>query len=113
VAVDRRWRGAPVPRHRPGQPAGQADDRRGAKANNITYVKDKNLGQQQANAVKLPWRKDVTIESNGLFRPLSLVAQSASGGNGSITCRILDAQGQEITSSTSSGPYAVVTCSGR
>jgi hypothetical protein len=82
-----------------------------AKAGNITYVKDENLGQQQANDVDLPWSTTVQIPE-GVFRPLSVLAQSGSGRNGTITCRILDARGNEITSSTSSGPYAVVTCSG-
>ena len=45
------------------------------------------------------------------FQPLSLTAQSGSGGNGEISCRITR-NGEEITSSTSSGPYAVVSCSG-
>jgi hypothetical protein len=83
-----------------------------SKANNITYVKDKNFGQQQENGAKLPWKKTIKME-NGLFdaQPTSLVAQSGSGGAGSITCRILK-NGQEVTSSTSSGAYAVVTCSG-
>jgi pyruvate/2-oxoglutarate dehydrogenase complex dihydrolipoamide acyltransferase (E2) component len=83
-----------------------------SKANNITYVKDKNFGQQQENSAKLPWSKSVEFP-NGMFdvQPLSLVAQSGSGGSGSITCRILK-NGTEVTSSTSSGPYAVVTCSG-
>jgi MmpS family membrane protein len=83
-----------------------------SKANNITYVKDKNFGQQQENGAKLPWKKTIKME-NGLFdaQPTSLVAQSGSGGSGSITCRILK-NGQEVTSSTSSGAYAVVTCSG-
>jgi hypothetical protein len=83
-----------------------------AKAGNITYVKDENFSQQQANDVALPWTATVEIPDNGVFRPLSIVAQSGSGRNGTITCRILDAAGAEITSSTSSGPYAVVTCAG-
>jgi hypothetical protein len=81
-------------------------------ANNITYIKDSNFGQQQENAESLPWSKTIEFE-NGVFdaQPLSLVAQSGAGGDGSITCRILR-NGEEVTSSTSSGPYAVVTCSG-
>jgi Mycobacterium membrane protein len=83
-----------------------------SKANNITYVKDSNFGMQQENGAKLPWSKDVEMES-GLFdvQPMTLTAQSGSGGSGTITCRILR-NGEEVTSSTSSGPYAVVTCSG-
>lgn len=81
-------------------------------AGNITYVKDDKMGMEQVNGTSLPWTKEVTFDS-GVFtiQPLSLVAQSGSGGNGEITCRILR-NGEEITSSTSSGPYAVVSCSG-
>jgi hypothetical protein len=83
-----------------------------SKANNITYVKDSNFGMQQETSTKLPWKKDVEMES-GLFtaQPMTLTAQSGSDKSGSITCRILK-NGEEVTSSTSSGPYAVVTCSG-
>lgn len=81
-------------------------------AGNITYVKDDKMGMEQVNGTSLPWTKDVTFDAGVLtFQPLSLVAQSGSGGNGEITCRILR-NGEEITSSTSSGPYAVVSCSG-
>ncbi|OLL75417.1 hypothetical protein Ae168Ps1_3818 [Pseudonocardia sp. Ae168_Ps1] len=81
-------------------------------AGNITYVKDSNMGMEQVNATDLPWTKEVTFDGGVLsFQPLSLVAQSDSGGSGEITCRIMR-NGQEITSSTSSGPYAVVSCSG-
>lgn len=81
-----------------------------SKANNITYIKDDHMGQQQANGVKLPWTKTVTIPDTG-FRPLSLVAQSGSAGNGKITCRVKDGTGKVLTESTSEGQYAVVTCS--
>jgi hypothetical protein len=83
-----------------------------SEAGTITYVKDSNFGMQQENSTNLPWKKDVEMES-GLFdvQPMTLTAQSGSGGSGSITCRILK-NGEEVTSSTSSGPYAVVTCSG-
>ena len=114
---------APAAQPAPVAPAAPADDGKDdityevtgegvTKANNITYVKDSNFGQQQENAAKLPWSKKVQFDS-GMFtaQPLSLVAQSGSGGGGSITCRILR-NGEEVTSSTSSGPYAVVTCSG-
>lgn len=81
-------------------------------AGNITYVKDDKMGMEQVNGTSLPWTKDVTFDGGVLtFQPLSLVAQSGSGGNGEISCRILR-NGEEITSSTSSGPYAVVSCNG-
>lgn len=80
-----------------------------ATANNITYTKDVNLGQEQVNGAPLPFTKEVQF-GEGLFKPLSVVAQ-AGDGTGTITCRIL-VDGQEVTKSTSQGQYAVVTCSG-
>lgn len=81
-------------------------------AGNITYVKDDTMGMEQVNGTSLPWTKDVTFDAGVLtFQPLSLMAQSGSGGSGEISCRILR-NGEEITSSTSSGPYAVVSCNG-
>jgi Mycobacterium membrane protein len=81
------------------------------EADNITYIKDENFGQQQENGASLPWKKEIEFESGLFVQPLSLVAVSGSGGSGSITCRILR-NGEEVTSSTSSGPYALVSCSG-
>ncbi len=79
-------------------------------ASNVTYIKDKNMGQEQVASAKLPWSKKVTFDGGLLsFQPLSLVAQNGQSG-GDITCRILK-NGQELTSSTSSGAFAVVTCS--
>lgn len=81
-------------------------------AGNITYVKDDTMGMEQVNGTSLPWTKDVTFDAGVLtFQPLSLMAQSGSGGSREISCRILR-NGAEITSSTSSGPYAVVSCNG-
>lgn len=81
-------------------------------AGNITYVKDDTMGMEQVNGTSLPWTKDVTFDAGVLtFQPLSLMAQSGAGGSGEISCRILR-NGEEITSSTSSGPYAVVSCNG-
>lgn len=79
-------------------------------AGTITYIKDNNFSQEQVNSVRLPWTKKIEFDAYRSFDALSIVAQSGSGGNGSITCRILR-DGTELTSSTSSGPYAVVTCS--
>jgi len=78
----------------------------------ISYVADENFSQQQANGESLPWSTEITLP-NGLFdyQALSLVAQSGSGDGGEITCRILR-NGEVVVESTSSGAYAVVTCSG-
>lgn len=80
-------------------------------AGSITYVKDSSFSQQQANAEPLPWTTTVQMDKNAIMQPLTLIAQSgATRGTGSITCEI-DKNGVKVTSSTSSGPAAVVTCS--
>lgn len=75
------------------------------KATSISYGIGGNTSQ--ANSAKLPWKKRAT--STDAFLLASLVAQSGSGGNGSITCRIT-VDGKVLVENTSQGPYAVVTC---
>ncbi len=74
-------------------------------ANNVTY--EINNGQQQDTKVALPWSKEFTIGQG--FQPLVLNAQNAGGG--SISCRIL-VDGSVVSEHTSTGQYAVVSCSG-
>jgi hypothetical protein len=63
------------------------------------------------SGAELPFRKELRWEDEvSQFSGLSLVAQNG-GRSGDITCRIL-VDGVEVASSTSSGQYAVVTCSG-
>lgn len=84
----------------------------GTGTGSVTYVADENFSQQQENGVALPWAAEITLP-NGLldYQPLSMTAQSTSGDPGEIVCRILR-NGALVTESTSSGAYAVVTCSG-
>ncbi len=83
-----------------------------AAAGNITYLADENYSQQQATDASLPWATEIELPNGSMtHQPLSLSAQSASQDDGDITCRILR-NGELITESTSSGPFAVVTCSG-
>ena len=81
-----------------------------ATAANVTYIKDESLSQEQVGEAALPWRKEVQFR-DGLFLPLSLVAQSNSERNVEITCRILK-DGKVVKEATSSGPFAVATCAG-
>ena len=74
-------------------------------ANNVTY--EINNGMQQNNNVVLPWSKEFTIGKG--FQPLVVNAQNAGGG--SISCRIL-VDGGVVSDHTSTGQYAVVSCSG-
>jgi len=76
----------------------------------VTYTKE-GFQQEQVNGAKLPWSKDLTFKNDiTAFSGLSLVVQHSRGG-GDITCKIL-VDGTEVSSSTSSGAYAVVTCNG-
>jgi hypothetical protein len=76
----------------------------------VTYMKE-GFQQEQVSGAKLPWSKDLTFKDDiSAFSGLSLVVQHSSGG-GDITCKIL-VDGKEVSSSTSSGAYAVVTCNG-
>ena len=76
------------------------------KANNISYG-EATKGISQANGERLPWTKS-TAATEG-FAIYSLVAQN--NGSGEITCSIT-VDGKEIATNTSSGQYAVVTCTG-
>lgn len=73
----------------------------------ITYAEDANFNLAQENGAALPWTKDLTIPAGG-FRILSLSAQNSGGGE--ISCSI-SVGGQVVDTATSSGDYAIVTCS--
>lgn len=75
----------------------------------VTYTSDDKFNQSQENGIQLPWTKNVDL-GNGFFSGASLIAQAGDGVE-SITCRILDG-GEVISENTSSGQFAVVTCSG-
>lgn len=75
----------------------------------ITYTSDKNFNQSQENGAKLPWKKTVDLGS-GFFTGASLVAQAGQGVD-SISCKVSDGD-RVISENTSTGQFAVVTCSG-
>ena len=85
------------------------------KAGTISYltVNGGQAGQEQVTGQSLPWKKVVKIKDDSLFSTsvFSLVAQNGAG-SGKITCEI-QADGKVISKHTSSGQYAVVTCSGQ
>jgi hypothetical protein len=74
----------------------------GAKRASVTYS-TRNFSQQQDTSASLPWSRKV----EDVKYPV-LVAQNAAGG--SITCEILH-DGESVSKNTSTGDYAVVTCS--
>ena len=80
----------------------------GKTAGNITYTTDGAGSQEQQSGVKLPWRKTVNVP--GGFAFVSVLAQN--GGSGQISCKITDGSGKVIKEATSSGTYAIASCSG-
>lgn len=75
----------------------------GVRGASVTYSVGSNFDIQQDTAVKLPWRKEVAPGQ------IMTISAQGNGGGGTITCRIL--RGDEVLSSiTSSGPYAIATC---
>jgi hypothetical protein len=75
----------------------------------VTYTSDKNFNQSQENGAKLPWKKTVDL-GGGFFTGASLVAQAGQGVE-SISCKVSDGD-RVISENTSTGQFAVVTCSG-
>ena len=85
----------------------------GTSAGNVTYltVNDGNSGSEQATGAALPFTKEIEIADAGVFTAsvFSLVAQAGDGTT--ISCKIT-ADGEVISEQTSTGQYAVVSCSG-
>jgi hypothetical protein len=76
-------------------------------ANNINYVVPG--GSQQANDVMMPWSYSVGVRALGPGAVVTVVAQRKDGDGGLITCEI-DVDGRAAVKNTSTGAYAVVTC---
>lgn len=71
----------------------------------VTY--ELGSDQSQANGSASPWSKTAT--SPDAVTMASVVAQSQGDGGGTVSCSItLD--GKVVKTNTSSGSYAVVTC---
>lgn len=75
----------------------------------VSYMVPGSGSLSQENAAKAPWTKDFPAASSG-FQLTSLVAQRKAGDNGEVGCKIT-VDGQVKAENTSSGPYAMVTCS--
>jgi hypothetical protein len=67
-----------------------------------------HFGTAQVSGTSSPWHHDVPFP--GEYDGLGVIVVAQNGPeNSSITCSIL-VDGQEVTENTSSGPYAIVTC---
>ncbi|MCC8908294.1 MmpS family transport accessory protein [Curtobacterium sp. GD1] len=86
----------------------------GKTLSSVSYltVNDGKSSTQQDTSATAPWSKDVPIADEGLFTSsvFSLVAQAGADAT-TISCKIT-ADGKTIQESTSTGPYAVASCSG-
>lgn len=76
-------------------------------ASNISYNTD--TGSQQVQDVPLPW--ETTVPITQAFAISSLVASIGPDG-GDVTCEIYGPDGTKLSSNTSTGNYATVTCTG-
>lgn len=83
-------------------------------ASNITYMtfNDGGSGTEQATDAAVPFTKAVEIKEDGAFEMsiFSLTAQGSADAT-TITCKIT-VDGEVISEQTSTGQYAVVSCSG-
>jgi hypothetical protein len=70
----------------------------------VTYL-DQNFQVAQDTDALLPWSKDFSRAETGM----NVNAQRASGAEDTITCRILR-KGKVVSTNTSKGPYAMVSC---
>ena len=82
----------------------------GQAANSIswTWMNDSGLQQAQEPGPVTPWTSAQMVGSGFLSGGVTLTAQAGQGQT-SITCEL--SKGDEVVTNTSTGEYAVVTCS--
>lgn len=82
-----------------------------ARTADITYATPSGTSQQQGVDVPLRKKSDSSegIEVS-MFRGDHLYISAQNNGSGTITCHIL-VDGREVASNTSSGEYAIASCS--
>jgi hypothetical protein len=81
-------------------------------ANSVTFTwtdEKGQLQQRQDNGPVLPWSEELALPDSWISS-VSLTAQAAAGAD-SISCIIREGD-EVLTENTSTGEYAVVTCSG-
>jgi hypothetical protein len=79
----------------------------GDTANNISYLTAG--GEQQASSATLPWMYSAQLRALRSGAAVVVEAQRSEGDAGSITCEI-DVDDKTAARNTSTGPYAVVSC---
>ena len=83
----------------------------GGHASDITYVQPGESFQESqiTDRTALPWSKTWTLDPSG-YEQFSLTIEAQNAGGGTIGCSIT-VDGKVIAQNSSSGEYAVVTCS--
>jgi hypothetical protein len=83
----------------------------GGHAGNITYIQPGESFQESqiTDRTKLPWSKTWTLDPSG-YEQFGLTIEAQNSGGGTIGCSIT-VDGKVIAQNSSSGEYAVVTCS--
>lgn len=84
-------------------------DSKDAQLENVTYS-DPDMNISQANKVKAPWEKRFSTDEDMSILGFTLNAQRGADGAGKITCSIT-VDGEVVTENSSTGPFAVVSCS--
>ena len=71
-----------------------------------------NSGMESANGAPLPWSKDLTITNEGGIFDFTSMSMTAMGNDTTttITCTIT-VDGEVVSTQTSTGAYAMVSCS--
>lgn len=82
----------------------------GRAANSIswTWMNDSGMQQAQEQGPVTPWASEQMVGSGFMSGGVTLTAQAGQGQD-SITCELR--KGDEVVTNTSTGQYAVVTCS--
>lgn len=79
----------------------------GGKAS-VTYTVDGKGSTQQENVASLPWTHKMTLKQGLVdINVLTVIAQNS--GDGKIACSI-SVDGKEVKTATSSGQFAIATC---
>jgi hypothetical protein len=101
----------------PGAPAASATSdttyevtAEGGETAMVTYTSDDSFNISQENGVALPWTKTVDLGSGILDGGGGSLQAQGDGSADSITCRVVR-DGEVVSENTSTGQFAVVTCS--
>jgi hypothetical protein len=77
---------------------------------NLVYT-DSNGDRISASSVSAPWRLDVNTDAWGAdARPMLMANSSSTKGDTTVTCTIIDGQGEVVASQTRESAFAAAMC---